>query len=79
MGESLEIRLPKNCHQFIFENLGGVNMFLSISESGPEYKLKPSTILELFDTTSSVVYVRGENQSTEFRAVCTIQNATDIA
>lgn len=79
MGDSLEIQLPKNCHQFIFENLGGVNMFLAISESGPEYKLKPSTILELFDTTSSVIYVRGEGSSTEFRAVCTIQNATDIS
>ena len=79
LAAALEIQLPKNCHQFIFENLGGVNMFLSLSSGGPEYKLKPGTILELFDTTSSTIMVRGEGSSTEFRAVCTIQNATDIA
>jgi len=77
--DALEIQLPKNCHQFIFENLGGVNLFLAISSAGPEYKLKPGTILELFDTTSSVVFVRGESGTTELRGVCTIQNATDIA
>lgn len=79
LADALELQLPKNCHQFIFENLGGSNMFLSLSLAGPEYKLKPGTILELFDTTSSLVFVRGEGSSTEFRAVCTIQNATDIS
>jgi hypothetical protein len=76
---ALELQLPRNCHQFIFENLGGVNMFLAISSAGPEYKLKPGTILELFDTTSSAVTVRGEGASAEFCGVCTIQNSTDIA
>lgn len=79
LADALEIQLPKNCHQFIFENLGGVNLFLAISAAGPEYKLKPGTILELFDTTSAVVFVRGEGGTTELRGVCTIQNATDIA
>lgn len=79
MDDAFEIQLPRNCHQFIFENLSGVNMYLAIATSGPEYKLKPGTILELFDTTSSVIYVRGEGGPAEFDAVCTIQNATDIA
>jgi hypothetical protein len=79
LSNALEIQLPRNCHQFIFENLGGSNLFLAISTAGPEYKLKPGTILELFDTTSSLVLVRGEGAPTEFRGVCTIQNATDIA
>lgn len=79
LASALEIQLPRNCHQFIFENLGGVNIFLAVNPAGPEYKLKPGTILELFDTTSSVVFIRGEGGSSEFRAVCTIQNATDIA
>ncbi|HED38594.1 MAG TPA: hypothetical protein ENI76_10190 [Ignavibacteria bacterium] len=78
--EKLEIQLPKNCHQFIFENLSGVNMYLSISSSGSEYKLKPQTILELFDTTSSEIHVRSEGVGgCEFEAICTIQNAADIA
>lgn len=77
--DSMEIALPKNCHQFIFENLGGANLFVALDESGPEYKLKPGTILELFDTTSSLFLVRGEGAGVEFSAVCTIQNATDIA
>lgn len=76
---AMEIALPKNCHQFIFENLGGANMFVALDPSGPEYKLKPGTILELFDTTSSVFFLRGDGSSVEFSAVCTIQNATDIA
>jgi hypothetical protein len=79
VSDGLELQLPKHCHQFVFENLGGVNLFVSINPSGPEYKLKPGTILELFDTTSSAIFVRGEGSSTEFCGVCTIQNATDIA
>lgn len=79
LSDALEIQLPRNCHQFVFENLGGQNMFLSLNAAGPEYKLKPGTILELFDTTGSVIFVRSEGSASEFRGVCTIQNSTDIA
>jgi hypothetical protein len=72
---SVEINLPKTCDQFIIKNLSGNNLFIAITPGGPEYTIGPTSYLELFDTTSAVLFARGDAGAATFNAICAMQHS----